>query len=52
MNAALDAWPYVIAAYLVAVSGTVGLLGWSIVALRRAEGRADALDRQGKNRNA
>jgi hypothetical protein len=52
MNAALDAWPYVIAAYAVAVSGTAGLLGWSIIALRHAEKRADAIDRQGKNRDA
>ena len=48
MNAALDAWPYVIAAYAVAILGTAALLGWSLGALRRAEARADALDRQGK----
>jgi hypothetical protein len=49
MNAALNAWPFVIAAYAVAVTATAGLLGISLAALRRAEGRADALDRQGKN---
>jgi len=38
----------VIAAYAVTVTATVGLLGLSLAALRRAEGRADALDRQGK----
>ena len=48
MSAALDAWPYVIAAYAVAILGTVALLGWSLSAMRRAEARADALDRQGK----
>lgn len=46
MNAALNAWPYVIAAYAVAVSGTIGLVLWSVAALRRAEARADARDRQ------
>jgi hypothetical protein len=46
MNAVLHAWPFVIAAYAVAIGGTVVLLVWSIAALRRAEARADALDRQ------
>ena len=36
-------WLFVTAAYLVAVSGTLGLTGWALAALRRAEGRADAL---------
>ena len=49
MSAALDAWPFVIAAYTVAVTATAGLLGISLVALRRAERRADALDRHGKS---
>jgi hypothetical protein len=50
MSAALNAWPYVIAAYGVAIAGTVVLLGWSLAALRRAEKRADALDRQGRDK--
>jgi hypothetical protein len=45
MTAAL-AWPFVIAAYGIAISGTVGLAAWSWIALRKAEARADALDRQ------
>jgi len=48
MSATLDAWPFVIAAYAVAVIATLGLLGFSLAALRRAEARADALDGQGK----
>jgi nitrate reductase gamma subunit len=44
MSAALNAWPYVVAAYAVAIVGTLALIGWSLVALRRAEARADALD--------
>ena len=46
MSVALDAWPFVIAAYSVAVGGTIALIAWSVAMLRRAEARADALDRQ------
>ena len=46
---ALNAWPFVIGAYAVAVSGTLGLIAWAAIALRRAEKRADALERQGKS---
>jgi hypothetical protein len=48
MTAAL-AWPFVIAAYAIAIGGTIGLAGWSWIALRKAEARADALDRHRKN---
>ncbi len=41
-----DAWPFVIAAYAVAAVAVLGLVGWAIVAMRRAEARADALDRR------
>lgn len=44
MSATLHAWPYVVAAYAVAILGTLTLIGWSLAALRRAEARADALD--------
>ncbi len=46
MNAALNAWPFVFAAYVVAIGGTAALLGWSLLALRRAEARANALNRR------
>lgn len=46
MSAALNAWPFVLAAYAVAIGGTVGLLGWSLLALRRAEKRANAINRR------
>lgn len=46
MSAALNAWPFVAAAYAVAVGGTAALVGWSLLALRRAERRADAIDRR------
>ena len=41
-----QAWPFVIAAYAIALVGTLALLGWSLAALRRAEARAEALDRR------
>jgi len=50
MSAAMNAWPFVIAAYAVTIAGTLGLIAWGAIALRRAEKRADALDRQGKDR--
>jgi len=49
MSATLEAWPFVIAAYVVAVGATLALIGFSLAALRRAERRADALDRPGKS---
>ena len=48
MTATFDAWPFVIAAYAVAVGGTLGLIGWALASLRRSEARADALDRPSK----
>ena len=49
MSAAMNAWPFVIAAYTVAILGTLGLIAWAAIGLRRAEKRADALERQGKD---
>jgi hypothetical protein len=45
MSATLTAWPFVIAAYAVMIGGTIGLVGWAWATMRRAEARADALDR-------
>lgn len=42
MREGLDQWPFVIAAYVVAVLGTVIMVGWSWIAMRRAERRRDA----------
>ena len=49
MSAVLNAWPFVIAAYAIALGATAALFGLSLVALRRAEARADALERRGKS---
>jgi hypothetical protein len=45
MSAAI-AWPFVLAAYAVSIGGTSAVFAWSFVAMRRAEARAEALDRR------
>ncbi|MDO6412774.1 hypothetical protein Q4F19_00105 [Sphingomonas sp. BIUV-7] len=39
----IGGWPFVIAAYALAVGGTLGLVGWALMAMRRAEARAERL---------
>ncbi len=41
MREALDQWDFVIAAYAIGVLGTLGLVAWSYLAMRRAEARRD-----------
>lgn len=45
MREALAPWPFVIAAYAIAVVGTLVLLGWSWAEMRRAERRRDGSGR-------
>jgi hypothetical protein len=42
----MNPWPFVIAAYGVAIALTVALLLWSFASMRRAEAAADILKRQ------
>jgi hypothetical protein len=42
----VNPWPFVIAAYGVAVALTIALLLWSYASMRRAEAAADALKRK------
>ena len=42
----MSAWPFVIAAYSVAIALTVALLLWSYASMRRSEAAADALKRK------
>ena len=42
----MNAWPFVTAAYAVAVSLTAALLLWSFASMRRFEAAADALKRK------
>jgi len=42
----MNHWPFIIAAYAITAAGTLGLLVVSLIAMRRAERRADALSRR------
>ena len=42
----MNHWPFIIAAYSIALGGTLALTLWSLAAMRRAEKRADALTRK------
>jgi hypothetical protein len=41
MREALDHWPFVIAAYVLGIGATLALVGWSWLAMRRAERERD-----------
>ena len=42
----MNPWPFVIAAYGIAIAGTAALTLWSWIAMRCAEADADALGRR------
>ena len=42
----MNPWPFVVAAYSVAIALTIALLLWSFASMRRAEAAADALRRK------
>jgi len=39
----MNAWPFIIAAYALTITGTIGVTLWSYAAMRRAEADAAAL---------
>jgi hypothetical protein len=39
----MNHWPFIIAAYAIALTATFVLTGWSWAAMRRAEGEVDQL---------
>jgi len=41
MREALDQWTFVVAAYAIAVGGTLAMVAWSWLAMRKAEARRD-----------
>ncbi len=41
MREALDQWAFVYAAYAIAVGGTLAMMAWSWVAMKRAEARRE-----------
>lgn len=50
MREALDQWNFVVAAYVVGVGGTLAMIAWSWLAMKRAEARRDAVKRAGKDK--
>ncbi len=42
----MNPWPFVIGAYALTLIFTIGLVGWSLAAMHRAEKQADALSRR------
>ena len=46
MSAPMNSWPFVIAAYAVAILLTAALVLWAYRSMRRAEAAADALTRK------
>jgi len=42
----MNPWPFVIAAYAIALGLTAALLTWAFASMRRAEAAADALSRK------
>ena len=42
----MNPWPFVVAAYSVAVLLTAALIVWAFASMRRAEAAADALSRE------
>ena len=47
----MNPWPFVIAAYAVAIGATAALLLWAFASMRRAEAAADALNAPMKPKN-
>ncbi|WP_168194153.1 hypothetical protein [Altererythrobacter sp. TH136] len=45
MRETLDPWPFILAAYAIGVLGTLALLAWSWLAMRRAEQRREGAGR-------
>jgi hypothetical protein len=42
----MNNWPFVIAAYAIAIGGTAALLIWAWISMRSAETEADSLKRR------
>ena len=42
MREGLAQWDFVVAAYVIGIVGTLAMVGWALLAMRRAERRRDA----------
>lgn len=52
MTEGLDHWPFVIAAYAIGLSGTLAMIAWAWISMRRLEKRRDEIRNQGKRKPA
>ncbi len=41
MRETLDPWPFIVAAYAIGIAGTLLMVGWSWLSMRRAEARRE-----------
>lgn len=41
MRETMDPWTFVVASYAIGVGATLGMVGWSLLTMRRAEKRRD-----------
>ncbi|MDC0886509.1 hypothetical protein OAS19_01795 [Altererythrobacter sp.] len=46
MREALDQWDFVIASYIVGILGTLAMVGWSWVTMKRAEAKREKVRRK------
>ncbi|MBX7526461.1 hypothetical protein [Qipengyuania vesicularis] len=46
MREALDQWTFVYAAYLIGIGGTLAMIAWSWLAMKRAEARRERARRK------
>lgn len=50
MREGLDHWTFVIAAYAIGVVGTLGLVAWAWISMKRAEAKRDSAKANGAGR--
>jgi hypothetical protein len=50
LREALNQWNFVIAAYVVGVGGTIGMIVWSWLDMTRSEAKRDAVKKRGKDK--
>lgn len=46
MREAMDPWTFVVASYVIGVGGTLAMVAWALLTMRRAEKRRDAAKRR------
>lgn len=49
MREVMDPWTFVIASYAIGAGATLGMVAWSLLTMRRAEQRRDAVRDSARN---